>query len=272
MLYKQIQSVALVLLGANEALAWSTTQLSTPRANVRMGAFDDMMAKTAKRDNDRATAAAAPPAPAVFESESLAQKMANTVSEAGGNKIFPAAAKLFGIEVDEEEDTAIDVVTGDGADAEVADIDQRAQTGDITFKDFLTMAEAAAGLGDSQLPGMPTLTPAQMAETREKFEKHSKICEVMLDDELDNPSLLIEDLKAGGSTPGPRIQRLAVASGQPETEVGLFLMQFEAMRESTRRIAEGEDPDEVTESMGAPPGSNRQARRAAKKRSKKVKK
>ena len=49
MLYRQIQSVALVLLGANEALAWSTTQLSTPRANVRMGAFDDMMAKKANK-------------------------------------------------------------------------------------------------------------------------------------------------------------------------------------------------------------------------------
>ena len=49
-------------------------------------------------------------------------------------------------------------------------------------------------------------------------------------------------------------------------------MQFEATRESTRRIADGEDPDEVTASMGAAPGSNRKARRAAKKTKKKSKK
>ena len=122
-----------------------------------------------------------------------------------------------------------------------------------------------------QLPGMPTLTDAQLAETRQKFESHTKIVEVMLDDEMDKPELLIDDLKSGGSTPGPRIQRLAIASNLPETEVGLFLMQFEAMRESTRRIAAGEDPDEVNTSMSAPPGSNRAARRKAKARKKKSK-
>merc|ERR1719163_842604 len=139
------------------------------------------------------------------------------------------------------------------------------------------MSEAFAGLGeDKQLPGMPTLTPAQMAETREKFEKHTKIVEGMLDDERDDPELLMEDLKTGAATPGPRIQRLAQASNVPATEVGLFLMQFEAMRESTRRIAAGEDPDEVNESLSAPPGANRQARRIAQKKkakaAKKVKK
>merc|ERR1719171_335038 len=95
----------------------------------------------------------------------------------------------------------------------------------------------------------------------------------MLPEEVEDPELLMEDLKQGGSKPGPRIQRLAAASGEAETEVGLFLMQFEAMRESTRRIAAGEDPDEVTESMeAAPPGANRQARRAAKKKAAKKKK
>merc|ERR1719421_2061677 len=94
----------------------------------------------------------------------------------------------------------------------------------------------------------------------------------MLDDEKAEPDLLMEDLKTGAATPGPRIQRLAQASVQPATEVGLFLMQFEAMRESTRRIAAGEDPDEVNTSMAAPPGSNRQARRAAKKNAARAKK
>ena len=45
------------------------------------------------------------------------------------------------------------------------------------------------------------------------------------------------------------------------------------MRESTRRIAEGEDPDDVNESLSAPPGANRMVRRnAAKAKAKAAKK
>lgn len=120
------------------------------------------------------------------------------------------------------------------------------------------------------LPGK--LTAAELAETREKIVKHEKIVEVMLEEERKDPSLLVDDLKEGSSKPGPRLQRLAKASDLPETEVALFVMQFEAMRESTRRIAEGEDPDEVNQSMMAGPGSNRAARRAAKKKAAKKKK
>merc|ERR1719163_953898 len=135
------------------------------------------------------------------------------------------------------------------------------------------MSEAFTKL-DGKMPGLPgDLSDKQIAETREKFAQHEKIVEVMMDDELEDPALLMDDLKAGGARPGPRIQRLAEGSGLEETEVALFLMQFEAMRESTRRIAAGEDPDEVTESMAAaPPGANRQARRAAKKKAKDGKK
>lgn len=241
-------------------------------SHLTMGAFDDMMAKTANKDEEKATpkkprtaAAAAPTEP----QGSLAQQMFNTVSDAGVNRLFPAAAKIFGIEVDEEAEAEASAASpssaADAANAEVADIDARAQSGDLSFNDFITMSEAFAGLGDTQLPGMPTLTPAQMAETKEKFEKHAKIVEVMLDDEKADPEMLMEDLKTGAATPGPRIQRLAQASALPATEVGLFLMQFEAMRESTRRIAAGEDPDAVNSSMAAPPGANRQARRNAKK-------
>jgi len=228
-----------------------------------MGSFDDMLAKTKQRDEERLKAPAPEPEPA-GEKQSLAAQMLGTVGNLFNRDDDDAASDADPASPSAPSDT--------GATALVADIDARAQTGELTFADFLTMSEAFAGLGDQQLPGMPTLTPAQMAETREKFEKHAKICEVMLDDERSEPSMLIEDLKAGGATPGPRIQRLAVASGLPETEVGLFLMQFEAMRESTRRIAAGEDPDEVNTSMSAPPGANRAARRNAKKNAAKAKK
>jgi hypothetical protein len=253
-----VRSVAmLALLAPTDAYTCAVRPAVAHRRAHRdatMGSFEDMLAKTKQRDEERAKAP--PPEPvAAGESQSLAAQMFGTVSN------------LFDRDDEADEDAAAPAAPSAeaGADALVADIDARAQTGELTFTDFLTMSEAFAGLGDQQLPGMPTLTPAQMAETREKFEKHAKICEVMLDDERAAPSMLIDDLKAGGAKPGPRIQRLAVASGQPETEVGLFLMQFEAMRESTRRIAAGEDPDEVNTSMAAPPGANRQARRNAKK-------
>jgi len=155
----------------------------------------------------------------------------------------------------------------------VSDIDSRASQGDITFRDFLTMSKTISGMGEDMSALPPGLSAKQILELREKVSRHEKIVEVMMEDEKDDPELLLEDLKAGGSTPGPRMQRLATASGESEQEVGLFLMQFEAMRESTRRIAEGEDPDDVNESLSAPPGANRQARRlASKKKAKAAKK
>jgi len=205
------------------------------------------------------------PSMGLIPENSLAGKMFGTLSETfkGVTDLLPG------------EDEAAPPPPPAGARGEqlVADVDARAQTGELTFKDFLTMSQAFAKL-DGKMPGLPgDLSAKQIAETREKFAQHEKIVEVMMEDELNDPQLLMEDLKAGGARPGPRIQRLAEGSGLAETDVGLFLMQFEAMRESTRRIADGEDPDEVTESMAAaPPGANRQARRAAaKKAAKKAK-
>ena len=123
-------------------------------------------------------------------------------------------------------------------DLKVADVDNRARTGELTFGDFLTMGESFGAMGSRNLPGMPELTAQQREETRGKFEKHKKIVQVMTPDELAAPDILIDEVKSGGDAPGPRVSRLAEASQLPETEVALFLMQFEAMRESTRRIAQ----------------------------------
>ena len=57
------------------------------------------------------------------------------------------------------------------------------------------------------------------------FDEHRCL---MLPEERTDPSLLVEDLKAGSATPGPRLQRLAKASGQPETEVAMLVMQARA--------------------------------------------
>ncbi|EOD09012.1 hypothetical protein EMIHUDRAFT_216821 [Emiliania huxleyi CCMP1516] len=200
--------------------------------------------------------------------ESLASKMFGTLVD--GVKGVAAAAGMDTEEAPAE--AAGGAKRPSDIEGVVADIDARAKTGELTFDDFVIMARGFAGIGESggALPGK--LSTDQMLETRAKFERHASIVDVMLPEEKSDPALLIDDLKAGAAKPGPRIQRLATASGQPETEVALFLMQFEAMRESTRRIAAGEDPDAVTESMSAAPGgSNRKARRAAKAKAKKKK-
>jgi len=198
---------------------------------------------------------------------SLAGKMFGTIAES-----FEGLAKSISSEDDAPPEPYQNIEQRDNAVA--ADLDARAQRGEITFDDFLTISKSftqidqMGGMG-AVLPGK--LTDAEIADTRMKIVRHEKIVEVMLPEERAAPDLLVEDVKSGSSTPGPRIQRLAKASQEPESEVALFVMQFEAMRESTKRIAAGEDPDEVNESMMAGPNSNRAARRAAKKKSMKKK-
>ena len=80
-----------------------------------------------------------------------------------------------------------------------------------------------------------------------------------------------DDINTGASK-GPRVQRLAVESGVPEKDVLLFVAEFEAMRESTARIASGEDPDKVNLSLGEGKGNRSQRRAIAKAQKKAAKK
>jgi hypothetical protein len=209
---------------------------------------------------------------------SLGGKMLKTVTDLFDNGEEAEASPASESEGDTPKGSRLlsdDAISGRNSALEdaVSDIDSRAAEGDITFRDFLTMSKTISGMGEDMSALPPGLSATQILELRAKVTKHEKIVEVMMEDEKDDPELLMEDLKSGGSKPGPRMQRLATASGETEQEVGLFLMQFEAMRESTRRIADGEDPDAVNESLSAPPGANRQARRVAdKKKAKAAKK
>lgn len=195
---------------------------------------------------------------------SLAGKMWGSISE-GLDSLSSSINELTGQQdavADKEEKSP---EANASPDQKYADLDARAKVGDINFQDFLTMSETFLKMGDNMGALPAQMSAKEVIETREKFVKHEKIVEIMLEDEKLNPQLLIDDLQAGGSTPGPRIQRLASGSGESEGDVALFIMQFEAMRESTRRIAAGEDPDEVDRSMSTPAGANRAARRNAKK-------
>ena len=216
----------------------------------------------------------------IINENSLAGKMWGSVSsgltDLAKQTGLDEALKGLGGDEDDAAPEAAAAVAGAAAasrsEAAVSDLDARAQTGELTFSDFLTMSKAFTAM-DGKIPDQPgmKLNEIQIQETKAKFLKHERIVEVMLDEERADPSLLVEDLKAGASNPGPRLQRLATASQVSEQDVALFVMQFEAMREATARIAAGEDPDEVNESMSAPPGSNRAARRAAKAKKKKAK-
>ena len=59
---------------------------------------------------------------------------------------------------------------------------------------------------------------------------------------------------------------LLLSLGSPQSVTGPAARGAHVTRESTLRIAEGEDPDDVNESLSAPPGANRQARRLANKK------
>ena len=127
---------------------------------------------------------------------------------------------------------------------------------------------------NGEVPGMPKLSASEVEATKRKFQKHEKIVQAMISEELNDPSLIsgdIDDINTGASK-GPRVQRLAVESGVPEKDVLLFVAEFEAMRESTARIANGEDPDKVNLSLGEGKGNRSQRRAIAKAQKKAAKK
>ncbi|KAJ1449363.1 hypothetical protein M885DRAFT_590476 [Pelagophyceae sp. CCMP2097] len=142
----------------------------------------------------------------------------------------------------------------------ISSIDERAQSGNITFEDFLQVGRTFRDFKGAP-PGMPgTLTQKQIAETLEKFNVHEKIVLAMTDEERADPAILMADI-VNVKEKLPRTQRLARAASLTEREVALFMAEFEAMRRSTQRIAAGEDENAVNDDIGS---SNRAARRQAK--------
>ena len=181
-------------------------------------------------------------------------------------------AKGMGVDIPEEAAPAPVRAEGEGDNAAVErmvqGVDARAQSGDLTYDDFLAMGKTFNEMGNA-MPGLPgQLSAAQIQETKAKFKKHEKIVAKMTEEERTDPQIMFDDLKDTANA-CPRVQRIALASGVTEKEVALFVAEFEGIRESTMRIAAGEDPEEVNQSIGAPPGSSRAARRAAKKAGKK---
>lgn len=182
--------------------------------------------------------------------------------------VFEGVKNLAGM--GEEDKEAREVAAGaeviEAGDA-ISAIDQRAMDGTITYEDFLMMGKTFAELdGNVKLPG--SLDAKQVAETKAKFAKHEKIVSCMTKEELEDTSLMREDLN-DIENKLPRVQRLSQESGVSEKDVALFVAEFEAMRQSTMRIAAGEDPDAVNADLEAGSG-NRAARRNIKKAQRKA--
>lgn len=153
------------------------------------------------------------------------------------------------------------------AGGDISAIDARAQSGDVSFDDFLKIGRTFKQF-KGRVPGMPgTLTDKEIEDALAKFAKHETIVGAMSDDEKADPQLVLDDLDDTDNK-CPRVQRIAGAANVPEGEVALFVAEFEAMRQSTQRIAAGEDPDAVNADIGS---SNREQRRALKKAQKKGK-
>merc|ERR1719247_1569446 len=184
-------------------------------------------------------------------------------------KMFGDVTKIFSFGQEEEEKVVVEQGPLDAGRA-INAIDERAASGEITYQDFIAMSRTFAEL-DGNIPGMPKLSASEKAETKRKFEKHEKVVQAMTPEELKDPQLMVDDIDSinNGETKGPRVQRLAIESGVGEKDVLLFVAEFEAMRESTARIAKGEDPDKVNASLGEGKG-NRSQRRATKKAQKKA--
>ena len=187
-------------------------------------------------------------------------------------KMFGDVTKVFSFGKEEEEKVVVEQGPLDASRA-ISEIDQRAASGEVTYQDFIAMSRTFAEL-NGEVPGMPKLSPSEVAETKRKFEKHERIVQAMSQEELKDPQLMVDDIDSinNGETKGPRVQRLALESGVPEKDVLLFVAEFEAMRESTSRIAAGEDPDKVNASLGDGKGNRSQRRAIAKAKKKAAKK
>ena len=187
-------------------------------------------------------------------------------------KMFGDVTKVFSFGKEEEEKVVVEQGPLDASRA-ISEIDRRAASGEVTYQDFIAMSRTFAEL-NGEVPGMPKLSPSEVAETKRKFEKHERIVQAMSQEELKDPQLMVDDIDSinNGETKGPRVQRLALESGVPEKDVLLFVAEFEAMRESTSRIAAGEDPDKVNASLGDGKGNRSQRRAIAKAQKKAAKK
>ena len=129
----------------------------------------------------------------IINENSLAGKMWGSVSsgltDLAKQTGLDEALKGLGGDEDDAAPEAAAAVAGAAAasrsEAAVSDLDARAQTGELTFSDFLTMSKAFTAM-DGKIPDQPgmKLNEIQIQETKAKFLKHERIVEVMLDEEL----------------------------------------------------------------------------------------
>ena len=166
------------------------------------------------------------------------------------------------------------------SDDEAKSMEERLKTGEMTFDDFLlqvkVMQKGASMQAMLGKMGGGQISKEQLDEGQKKMKRYGKYVEAMDAEERQNAMLVIDEMNAarkGGAA--PRLKRIADASDATVEEVGRFVMEFNMMRGAAVKMANGESPDSIRQSMAqeqmesAGATMNRQQRRLAAKKGKK---
>lgn len=179
---------------------------------------------------------------------------------------------------------------GNPADFGLTDLDAKAmetrlKSGDMTFDDFLLQVKVMQKASSMQAMlgkmGGGSFSKEQIDEGQRKMTRYGKYVEAMDAEERESPQLLIDETavaRKGGEA--PRLERIASAAAATTEDVGRFVMEFNMMRGAAVKMANGESPEQIRESMaaeqaqgggGAAGPMNRKQRRLAAKKGKKKK-
>ena len=167
------------------------------------------------------------------------------------------------------------------SDEEMSSMEDRLRAGEMSFDDFLKQvqvmqkgASVQAMLGKMGGAGM---TDQQLKDGQKKLEKYGEYIKFMDAEERQDTSLLIDEMaQARKGAKAPRMERIAEAAGVTVEDIGRFLLEFKMMKGAAFKMANGESPESIKQSMleeqaagGTEQVLNRQQRRMAKKKSKK---
>ena len=164
-------------------------------------------------------------------------------------------------------------------DADAAKMQQKMLDASFDFDDFLQQTRLVSKMGSlagvaKMLPGMgAALDNSKIREVEKRLKKNEAMIFSMTKKERANPDLLIKDASSRS-----RIIRISKGSGSTFEDGLTFISEFQRMRTMMSRMQKQLGPGGVDPSMaggdfgGMPmPQGNRDARRAAKKKSNKGK-
>eukprot|EP00310_Coccolithus_braarudii_P005288 CAMPEP_0183359140 /NCGR_PEP_ID=MMETSP0164_2-20130417/51301_1 /TAXON_ID=221442 /ORGANISM="Coccolithus pelagicus ssp braarudi, Strain PLY182g" /LENGTH=247 /DNA_ID=CAMNT_0025533191 /DNA_START=42 /DNA_END=785 /DNA_ORIENTATION=+ len=166
------------------------------------------------------------------------------------------------------------------SDEEKTAMEDRFKRGAMSFQDFLTQVDIMQKAGSMQQMisrspfgggGGSGPSADQLAEGERKLKRYKKYVEAMIEEERNDPSLIItevDEMRAGSSRNPERITRISEATGSSLDEVGQFVYEFKTLQAAAVKFSRGESPEtirkEMMEEKEKVVPKNRAQRRAAK--------